>query len=254
MFSWHSALITFLICWHLKIVTHTIYVHRGQGHHYFTFSPVLEHFFRFCGWFLAGSHWENWQKHYAALHRMHHAYSDTELDPHSPYHYTFSELLDVTGTKSHYVSPEDIEKYAPDIISTNDWLARNLYGKYPNLGLLTFWLIFTILFGVVGVILGCLPYFFGKKVSIILGDYMPHKIGFSYAGNKKSDRSMIFSPIGIFLVGEDLHAHHHNDDSIPYFSRNWWEFDLGWFYCRILMALGLMTLNDRTSWIDIGKS
>jgi stearoyl-CoA desaturase (delta-9 desaturase) len=36
-----------------------------------------------------------------------------------------------------------------------------------------------------------------------------------------------------------LHNNHHSDIANPKFSQKWWEFDLGWFYIRILSALSL---------------
>jgi stearoyl-CoA desaturase (delta-9 desaturase) len=147
------------------------------------------------------------------------------------------------------VSPANVKKYAPDIISTDDWMDRNVYGKYTKSGLLIFWALFTIFFGVTGFLLGFLHFLFCKHLLIIVTVYSLHKVGFTYAGNNAEDKSKIISPIGIFLGGEELHANHHNDDSVPWFSRHWWEFDVGWFYCRIFLALRLMELNDRKKWM-----
>ena len=49
----------------------------------FTMTPGWERFFHLCTYVCQGSSYLN-PRGYAILHRMHHAYSDTEGDPHSP--------------------------------------------------------------------------------------------------------------------------------------------------------------------------
>src|SRR5262245_31208227 len=47
-------------------------------------SKGWERFFHVCTWLTQGSSFLS-PRAYAILHRMHHAYSDTEKDPHSPH-------------------------------------------------------------------------------------------------------------------------------------------------------------------------
>lgn len=248
MFSLSTALITFLIIQHLSGTVFSIYVHRGMGHHLFEFRPVLAQIFKFWLWFAKGFAWPNWQQHYAAKHRKHHMYSDTEQDPHSPYYYSLRQLFDVgqkTSKTVNYISAEEIKSYAPDIVSTNDWFDQNVYRKYPNAGKAILGIILTILFGIPGLIFGVLNYFFIGKLFIFIGNYAFHKIGFNYASKNTTDKSKILFPITFLFGGEELHAHHHNDPSSPCLSKYWWEFDIGWMYCKILIALGLMKLTNQ---------
>ena len=57
-----------------------VYCHRGLAHHAFRVHPavafVLDTYFRV----IVGTDPESW----AAVHRLHHRYADTPLDPHSP--------------------------------------------------------------------------------------------------------------------------------------------------------------------------
>ena len=46
-------------------------------------------------------------------------------------------------------------------------------------------------------------------------------------------------PICIVIGGEELHNNHHAFASSAKFSSKWWEFDIGWFYIRLLEMLGL---------------
>jgi stearoyl-CoA desaturase (delta-9 desaturase) len=247
MYTWQTALLVFLIMGHAIGSVYTIYVHRGKGHHVFEFTPVLEHFFRFFLWLVLGFVWKNWAQHFAAKHRKHHRYSDSELDPHSPHHYTFKQMLDVAHSdpnKANYISPEEVEEYAPDIASPNDWVELNVYLKYPRLGMMIYWILWTVLFGWTGFILGAINYRYMPIMFIWMGNYVSHKYWFAYAKNKGADRSRILFPWGIFCGGEELHTHHHNDASLPYFHRHWWEIDAGWIYARILIFFRLMRLTN----------
>lgn len=247
MYSWQACIITFLIIQHFRWVAFSIYVHRGMGHHCFTFKPALEHFFRFYLWFFNKMAWPNWQQHYAAQHRKHHKYSDLPEDPHSPYQISLKKLISdfdkITPDSTYYLTPEEVNSYAPDISSTNDWMDRNLYCKYPRLGLFIYWILQTILFGWLGFIIGIITFVAMDQISIFLSNWVMHKVGFEYATDTSTgDRSKTVFPFGLIMAGEALHAHHHNDTGKPYFHRHWWEIDTGWIYCRVLMFFGLMRL------------
>lgn len=249
MFSLLSAIITFLIIFHIMVNVYTIYVHRMLGHNYFECSKGLVHFFRFWMWFTFGMSWPNWQQHYAAKHRKHHKYSDTEQDPNSPYHFTFKQMFEVAHNdpkKANYIHPDELNVYAPDIVSSDDWIEKKLYCPHRRLGLKIHWVLVTLLFGIPGFIFGSILFFGANYIGIFIGNYATHKIGFNYAGNKGADRSKIIFPLGIFFGGEELHAHHHNDTRTAHFHRHWWELDTGWLWCRLFMFLGLMKLRNST--------
>ncbi|MCA9646547.1 MAG: fatty acid desaturase, partial [Myxococcales bacterium] len=69
--------------WMLSVFFQTFFLHRYGAHRMFTLSKGWERFFHFCTFVFQGSSYLN-PRGYAILHRMHHAYSDTEKDPHSP--------------------------------------------------------------------------------------------------------------------------------------------------------------------------
>src|SRR4051812_44884495 len=69
--------------WCSSVFFQTFYLHRYGAHRMFTMSKGWERFFHFCTYATQGSSFLS-PRGYAILHRMHHAYSDTEGDPHSP--------------------------------------------------------------------------------------------------------------------------------------------------------------------------
>ena len=77
-------LIFLLLHWYLSLFGQTFYLHRYSAHKMFTMSKFWEKFWYIYTWITQGTSYLN-ARAYAILHRMHHAYSDTELDPHTPH-------------------------------------------------------------------------------------------------------------------------------------------------------------------------
>src|SRR6187431_904809 len=73
-----------ILHWYLSLFAQTFFHHRYGAHKMFTMSPFWEKFFFIFTWVTQGSSYLN-ARAYAIMHRMHHAYSDTEKDPHSPH-------------------------------------------------------------------------------------------------------------------------------------------------------------------------
>ena len=77
-------LIFLLLHWYLSLFGQTFYLHRYAAHKMFTMSPFWEKFWYLFTWITQGTSYLN-ARAYAILHRMHHAFSDTEKDPHTPH-------------------------------------------------------------------------------------------------------------------------------------------------------------------------
>src|SRR3954453_2087820 len=75
----------FILHWQLSVFFQTFFLHRYGAHRMFTMSKGWERFFHLCTFVFQGSSYLN-PRAYAWLHREHHAFSDTERDPHSPHH------------------------------------------------------------------------------------------------------------------------------------------------------------------------
>ena len=79
-----AILVFFVAHYYLSLFTQTFYLHRYAAHKMFTMNKFWEKFFFLFTYICQGSSFLS-PRAYALLHRMHHAYSDTELDPHSPH-------------------------------------------------------------------------------------------------------------------------------------------------------------------------
>ena len=75
--------IFFVAHWQLSVFFQTFFLHRYGAHRMYTMSKGWERFFYLCTYLTQGPSFLS-PRGYAILHRMHHAFSDTPKDPHSP--------------------------------------------------------------------------------------------------------------------------------------------------------------------------
>lgn len=75
-----SVLLAWLLLRQLNVFILTALYHRGASHGAVVFHPAAEVVLRLWGWLFLGAGMRTW----AAVHRWHHATTDTPDDPHSP--------------------------------------------------------------------------------------------------------------------------------------------------------------------------
>lgn len=251
MFEWYWVFLFYLGILHLKVVVVSIYLHRGVCHNLLEFSSGIEKVFKFLMWTLA-LYFKDYKQVYRAQHLKHHVHSDSSLDPHTPYFYTFWELVEYPSNeknKPFYTSDEDIKKFSRNLQTDHSqWLDRNLYLPHDMRGWYIWYPIILVLYGPIALAISfiILP-FWVKNLYQILGVYFYHKFGYvSKAGNRGDDRSRNILPWGILLCGEELHNNHHVYVRDPKFSHEWFEWDQGWLYIKILELFGLVQVNRTT--------
>jgi stearoyl-CoA desaturase (delta-9 desaturase) len=217
----------------LTMMAVTLYLHRDQAHRAINLHPALRQVFRFWLWFATGMHTNEW----VAVHRKHHAMCERAGDPHSPQVFGLRTVL-LEGAelyKAETRNRETIAKYSRG--TPDDWIQRNLYWRYPNLGITLFVLMCLVLFGapgiiVLGVQLISIPVF---AAGVING--LGHHTG--YRNFETADAATNLVPWGVWIGGEELHNNHHAFPTSAKFSVRPWEFDIGWMYIVVLRALGL---------------
>jgi stearoyl-CoA desaturase (delta-9 desaturase) len=221
---------------HVTIASVTIFLHRHQAHRGLTLHPVISHFFRLWLWLTTGMVTREW----VAIHRKHHARCETLEDPHSPQVYGIWRLLfgGVGLYRNEARNNETIETYGRG--TPDDWLERNVYGRYRFLGVGITLAIDLVLFGWVGLVIFAvqmvwIPFW---AAGVING--VGHYVG--YRNFETQDSSRNIAPIGILIGGEEFHNNHHAYGSSAKFSSKWWELDIGWLYIRALELLGLASV------------
>lgn len=229
---WAYVGVTLLLT-HITIAAVTIYLHRHQAHRALTLHPAVSHFFRFWLWLTTAQVTKEW----VAVHRKHHAKCETPDDPHSPQTRGLPMVLflGLYLYQSECSNRETVETYGKG--TPNDWIENNLYSRFRNLGLAVMLVVDTVLFGWVGLIIFAIQMlwipFWAAGVINGIGHY------WGYRNFETPDASRNIVPLGLIIGGEELHNNHHAYRQSAKLSNKWWEFDVGWFYIRLLELLGL---------------
>ena len=128
-----------------SILCLSVFAHRSMAHRAVTLHPVVAHVMRFWLWFSTGTATRRW----VAVHRKHHVYTDSELDPHSPVIYGLPRVFfgGYWLYRRESLKPETIAQYGKDC--PEDWIERNVYEKHDNLGLLAMLVLDIAVFGIV---------------------------------------------------------------------------------------------------------
>lgn len=224
---WGYVIFT-LVFTQITIASVTLYLHRCQAHRALELHPIVSHFFRFWLWLTTGMKTKAW----TAIHRKHHAKCETVDDPHSPQILGIKKVL-MQGAelyKKEAKQTETLERYGQG--TPNDWIENKLYTPHSVAGVVLMLGIDLLLFGLPGISIWGIQMlwipFFAAGVVNGIGHY------WGYRNFECPDASRNIFPIGFFIGGEELHNNHHTFGSSAKFSTKWWEFDLGWFYIRVL--------------------
>ena len=234
-FAWWVPVLYIVIVGHITNLCVTLYLHRSATHEGVKFHPIVENFMRAWLWLTTGIVTVEW----VAVHRKHHAFSDREGDPHSPAEEGLFAIVfgGVFFYQEAAADKETLTKYGRGC--PTDWVERNVYTRHRGLGLMIMACIDLMLFG--------LPW--GVLVFSAMAVWIPifgnvingigHAIGYRNFDTKDQSRNII--PVGLWIVGEELHNNHHADPRSASFRAKWYEFDIGWVYIKLL------------SWVRLAK-
>ncbi|HEX7028098.1 MAG TPA: fatty acid desaturase, partial [Gammaproteobacteria bacterium] len=230
---WGYVLVT-LVMVQITIAAVTLYLHRSQAHVALDLHPVLQHFFRMWLWIATGMSTRQW----VAVHRKHHAKCETEQDPHSPRIYGIRKVFFQGAElyRKEAANRETLERYTHG--TPDDWLENKLYaGSWPNFGIYIMMAIDLLLFGPIGLTIWAIQMIWIPLHAAGGINGIGHYWG--YRNYETTDDSTNMWPWAVWIGGEELHNNHHSYPSSAKFSIKPWEFDIGWFYIRILETLGL---------------
>lgn len=238
-------ILLFLIShWYLSLFGQTFYLHRYAAHKMFTMSPRAEKFWYIFTWVTQGSSYLN-ARAYAILHRMHHAYSDTEKDPHTPHFFkeVFSMMLHtrrvyngiVKGTletepkfDKNYPEYPAIDKIADQLITRS--IFAGLYISF-YIAFATHWWMFLLL--PIHILIGPIQ---GAVVN-----WAGHKYGYrNFPGEKDHSKNTLI--IDFLMMGELFQNNHHHAGSRPNFAAKWWEFDPTYVIIKLFDKLRIIRL------------
>ncbi|HEV8132831.1 MAG TPA: fatty acid desaturase [Acidobacteriota bacterium] len=216
----------------------TIYLHRCLAHRSLKLAGPVDIAMRFGLWLLSGIDRFEW----VAVHRKHHANTDVEGDPHSPYLEGLWKIL--IGNLYYYVreahNPETIQIFTRDL--RRDWLDRYVFKSGTvglAFGILTLTTAAVIWRGWIGGIVvaatASLTHAAGYIFLSAAVNGLCHSIGYRHFANTATN----ILTIGLLAAGEGYHNNHHHDPRSPKLGLKWWEFDPAWPVIRLLQMLRL---------------
>jgi stearoyl-CoA desaturase (delta-9 desaturase) len=221
------------------VIATSVYLHRGMAHRSLILHPLADWMFRFVLWFTTGVSRRQW----VAVHRKHHAYTDREGDPHSPYLAGFWSIQ--LGNVFYYVkearNPETLARWAKDI--KDDVWDRMFFNRSSLggvVGVAMAMLLLGPIWGLVVAVGHFILYVFVLSPAINgLGHWWGRK---NFLGNSATNIRLLAWLTG----GESLHNNHHAYPSSPKFSMRRLEFDPSWVVIKLLLAVKLVSLVGET--------
>lgn len=234
----------FIIVWYLSLFSQTFFHHRYASHRAFTMSKFWERFFFIFTYLAQGPHYMS-PRSYAIMHRLHHAYTDTIKDPHSP-SYSANIVSMMWRTRNYYVNivkgkiviEERFMKNLPEW-KTFDKIAGSAISRIIWVGIyLSLFIMFATNFWVyilLPIMIG-MGAFHGAIVN-----WFAHKYGYVNFKLKNTSRNLLF--IDIFMLGESYHNNHHKRPSSINFGKRWHEIDPIYPIIRLLAWLNIIRLN-----------
>lgn len=233
----------FLGHWWLSVFFQTFFQHRYGAHRMFTMSRGWERFFHVCTYLTQGSSYLN-PKAYAILHRMHHAYSDTPKDPHSPVQHKDPVRM-MNHTRDLYrgilrgnFAPEPrflggypewplLDRLAAGWASSIVW--GGLYTAF-YFAFATAWWQFLLL-----------PFhFFMGPVHGAIVNWFGHWLGYRNFDQKDASRNTLVFDFVTF--GELFQNNHHTYGSRPNFAVRWFEIDPAYPFIVLFSKLGIIRM------------
>jgi stearoyl-CoA desaturase (delta-9 desaturase) len=240
-----AILLFFFAHWQISIFFQTFFLHRYGAHRQFDMSKRWERVFHVLTYISQGSSYLS-PRGYAILHRMHHAFSDTPKDPHSPTNHT-DVMKMMMATKKRYddyahhrIMPEKrfdggypewplIEKLG------QSWVLRIAWG--------TAYTLFYIKFATSPWMFALLPiHFLMGPVHGAIVNWCGHKYG--YRNFKSVDVSRNTLPFDFLTGGELFQNNHHEFAMSPNFAARWFEIDPTYQVMRLFAALRIIDMSN----------
>jgi len=230
----------FLICyiWHALGVT--IGYHRLLSHRSFSCPKAIEYFWVLAG-YLAFEGSPIW---WATIHRAHHRWVDTELDPHSPRYGLRNAHV---GWLAHggYAAHIDPSAQSRDLLKDPVYRFLEQGGDLHRGHILTFSLgaIFRLLilicFGWPAALASLLAGLAVLQIPLML-NVVCHLPRLGYKTYATGDDSVNVWWVGILAMGEGWHNNHHASPGSAKTGMRPWEFDLSWLIIALMKQLKLV--------------
>lgn len=219
-FNWVYAIFSILAFYCYSVLGISMMLHRFYSHKSFQLTPIVKWMFTAFALLAGRGSVLGW----VYVHRIHHATSDTEKDPHSPHYNTFSLL----GFKPMHDESKKINYFIVKELLTPIHI---FIDKYYMLGIFGFILLLGVIDPSLIFYLWALPVF-AVSVSQLAFNYFAHKHGYRNLATK--DRSTNNAYLWPFILGDAWHNNHHSNPAAVTTRIKWWELDPVDFIIRVI--------------------
>lgn len=237
-------LIAFVAHWYLSLFSQTFFQHRYAAHKAFTMSKPWERFFFVFAYITQGSSYLS-PRAYAIMHRMHHAFTDTEHDPHSPsYDKNFFTMMWRTRNEYHGILtgktkieerflkqlPEWkwFDKWGNSAVSRLLWVAAYI-AFYVAFAPSAWWFVLLPIHMAMGPVHG------------VIINWFAHKYGTTNFETDNTSKNLF--RVDWLMFGEGYHNNHHKFPARSNFAAKKGEFDFCYPLIYLLSTLKVIKLN-----------
>ena len=240
-----------ILHWYISLFFQTFYLHRYAAHKQFTMNKFWENVFFFMAYLSFGTSFLS-PRAYAILHRLHHAHSDTDDDPHTPHKFAnvFAMMWETKKIYSayyqrtimpekrfldHYPELPKFEKFADSKFSRLSWAA-----------------IYTAIYAMIIIPTGQYWLFAFLPVHYLMApihgaivNWCGHKYG--YRNYDSTDQSKNTLVVDFLMMGELYQNNHHEHAMDINFAKKWYEFDPTYPMIKLLATLKIVKIKSRAA-------
>jgi stearoyl-CoA desaturase (delta-9 desaturase) len=232
--------------WTLSVFFQTFFLHRYAAHRMYTMSKRTERVMYLLTYVTQGASFLV-PKGYAVLHRMHHAFSDTEKDPHSPRNFSNAFTMMWKTKKTYHDYAHGITK--PEARFDGgmpEWPALDALGRswFGRLAWGAAYTLYYVKFATSPWMFALLPfhYVMGPVHGAIV-NWCGHKYGYrNFASDDDSKNTLL---LDFVTWGELFQNNHHRFGMSPNFAVRWFELDPTYVVMRALSWMKIIDMGAK---------
>jgi stearoyl-CoA desaturase (delta-9 desaturase) len=232
-FNWQAFLLCIVLHWVTGGLGITLCFHRLLTHRSFKVPKFLEYFLAVLGSLACQAGPISW----VAAHRLHHAKSDEEGDPHSPLKGFFWAHMGWCLTQNKTIDDyNEYSKLAPDLAKDPVYVFLDKIH-----------IAWTFLLGMALYAWGGWPFvvwgIFVRTTLVYHSTWLVNSAThlWGYQTYRTGDRSTNLWWVALLSYGEGWHNNHHAFQSSARHGLQWWEIDTTYVMIKLLKLLGLAT-------------
>lgn len=234
----------FIIHWYSSLFFQTFFLHRYASHQMFTMSKAWERVFFVLTWIFQGSNYLS-AYGYGIMHRMHHAFADTEKDPHSPTHdESIFKMMWKTKTIYSQINKGQVEVDKQFTQEVPQWLAFDKFARSAASRIMWGAIYVSIYYVYADVwwLWLLLPVqFLLSPIHGAIVNWFAHKYG--YVNFPLKNTSKNFLPVDFLMMGESYHNNHHMHGNRANFGGiRWHEIDPTYYIIWLLDKVKVIKL------------